>query len=776
MESPSSPEGDDAQGALTLAGRVVDVQGRPIADAVVSVDSLPPARRRASGDGRFTFEGLAERTYRLHARSSDGLAATRQLLLERDTPDVQLVLEVAAALEVTVVQGLGQEPVPEALVSVEGDLTLSGTTDVRGKVTLNGLVRGRHVISASHEGFAPERVALFEDRGTGTRHLALLLRPGVGVSGQVVDARGAPVADAVVQAIVPSALDVEAARAGVSARSDASGHYRIPALPTGTFRLSAEHQELGSALSEAVQVDAGGREPAPVRLVLQGGGRLTGIVYRASGEPAAGAVVGVRAAGAAALLGARRSARTDAEGAFSVAGLPRSELWVEARLEGAVAQPQSVSLEDGSGDVSLLLESAGVIRGTVASSDGKPLAGAQVAAIPDAAERRMGLGDSRVGQYAADVSDSVGQFQLSGLLPGKYRLHASMVHAVQSSSFWMEAPVLAETGDMNVRLVVSAMARLRAQVTLADGSEPKVLAAALSLAPPMTFAGAGGALLLEDVPPGNHVVSVSAPGFQAHEVDVPNVREGEDRDLGRIVLERGLVLTGTVTGAQGVPAVAARVSAGAQLKGDGRGLGGAVASATTDEQGQFVLEGLKPGSLVVLAEHAELGRSAPVTLIIGPDAAPLALQLESSSRLVGTVTRNGKSVHGAAVVAAPGGSSTVRLAVVTQADGRFRFDSLSTGPHVLTAGLRLSPALQLARRFSVVVGEQQEPLEMDVSTRGPELSLYVPADTTSLVQLHLVSGHVRASTRSWNCSFRRGARARAGSVCRRQEARWCCPG
>ncbi len=736
-------------GVLRLLGRVIDEEARPVAGASVSVDSVPLRSQLTSSDGAFRFEGLLGRSYQLSARTEDGRATTRQLLLDRETPEVDLLLRAAAAFEVTVLHATERRPLPNATVTVEGQPSLIGTTNAEGKLTLTGLPRGRHVVNASHEGFAPTRVPVFEDRGSGTRPVLLQLSPGSAVFGRVVDSAGRGVAGAVVQAVVPNALSPDTLRAGLAVESDAEGSWRIAALPSGTFWVNAVHPEFGPSSSASFEVGGDGREVGPISVIMGAGAHLTGQVFEASGSPAAWSTVSVRAAGAAARVGVRRSVQADDHGLFTVKGLPRTELWVEARLEGAVAPAVVVDLAEGEADVTLLLETAGVIRGVVVSSRGEPLPGAQVAAVPEDGERRVSLGDSRIGQYAADVSDDLGQFQLSGLLPGHYRVRASTTHAVQTMNFWMGSSVVAETGDTEVQVVVDAMARLHGTVELYDGSPPDVVIVALSLAPPASFRGNGGAFVLEDVPPGNHVVSIASPGLLPHEVELPGVQAGQDLDLGRIILERGFGVSGVVQSADGVPVAGARVNAGPQLTGDGQGPKAVAAGVSTDDAGHFTFPGLEPGVSMVMAEHPDLGRSTPLAVQVGPGMVPLLLELRPAGTLSGIVTRGGKPVYGAAVVAAPGGSSTVRLAVATRADGRFQFDRLSEGPHVLTAGLRLSPTLQLAHRVSVDVGAMTDPVAIDASTGGPEVTLSLSSEDaqgTPLAQMHFVSGDVRAST------------------------------
>src|SRR5688572_26721924 len=115
--------------SVTLHGRVVDAHAEPVDGAAVSIDSVPPRALRVSKDGAFAFEGLARRTYRLLARSSDGMAATRQLSVDAETPEVELVLEPAAALEIAVHGALDARPIAGVRVRVDEDPNVEGTTD-----------------------------------------------------------------------------------------------------------------------------------------------------------------------------------------------------------------------------------------------------------------------------------------------------------------------------------------------------------------------------------------------------------------------------------------------------------------------------------------------------------------------------------------------------------------------------------------------------------------------------------------------------------------------
>jgi hypothetical protein len=102
----------------------------------------------------------------------------------------------------------------------------------------------------------------------------------------------------------------------------------------------------------------------------------------------------------------------------------------------------------------------------------------------------------------------------------------------------------------------------------------------------------------------------------------------------------------------------------------------------------------------------------------------------------------------AAVVASPNGLATGRFAVLTQSDGRYRFERLSGRDYVVTAALQKGPAEQVLQ--SVVARLEGETTSVDIDvTFGPsrvqvEL-LHADAKLPSGGLLYLATGSVRAT-------------------------------
>jgi protocatechuate 3,4-dioxygenase beta subunit len=741
------PSEDEPVGALSLRGRVVDDDARPVEGALVMLNAVPSRSVSSAHDGVFRFEGLLPRPYMVQARSGPLVAQAREVRVAAGAAEVTLVLRRAAALAAEVRNADDRRPIAGARIEAAGQHDLVATTDSDGNATIEGLGTGRHVIMASATGYASLHVPVFHDsrRAAGTR-VALLLRPGTEVFGRAVDEGGAPIEGAVIQALQPgSASPSEDSGIGDRAVTDADGHWKIAALPAGTFRFTAVHEQFAPAYSAATIID--GRHPTgPVVITLRSGALLTGQTVDRGGEPVAFALVTARGAGV------HRSTMTDHLGDFEMAGLARAKLQIEARASDATAPARTIDLTSGDADIVLALDSEGVIAGVVVDAQARPVSGAMVAAVPDDRGMVAQLASSRSGLYASSTSDEGGVFRLRGLSAGRYRLRAAAQDTVQSPRFWLQPSLLAEVGDEDVRIVLEASAKLHGLVELSDGDAAEHFAVALALLPPTEFKDTEGSFVIDEVPPGNHLITVTAPGHEPHKLDV-QIAAGEDGDLGRIVLRPGRSIAGVVLDGNGSPVARATVLAGEQLLGDGSRPGGATLTTQSDEQGRFELSGVPAAPLTLLAEHPVHGRSAPLLATLAQGGEQVELRLGAVTALSGTVTSHGHPVAQAAVVATPTDVATGRFVVMTQADGRYRFERLAEGSYTITAALNPTPTMQLLQSVAAQVGRNGNggEIDIDIQLGGPTLAVHVleasgrPVDNA---QVYLVSGSVQAGTLS----------------------------
>ena len=240
-------------------------------------------------------------------------------------------------------------------------------------------------------------------------------------------------------------MTVVAAPTGAESRSDADGRFRLEVEEGRTVRLQAHHSDLGFASAQV-------RAPATgVELRLQPGAGLE-VRVLAEGRPLPEAAITVQQRGGeGAVFHADRT--TDTSGVLRFLGLPAGALSVEALLPATGARAAlMVEARDGVvTPVTLLLPVVGVVRGTVVTRTGAPVAGAFVGV-----EEAEGL-PARSGED--------GSFELKGLPTGReFRLTA------RTPELALDVPVTARAGQTGVRLVLRDRLLYRGRVVGPTGA------------------------------------------------------------------------------------------------------------------------------------------------------------------------------------------------------------------------------------------------------------------------------------------------------------------
>ena len=198
--------------------------------------------------------------------------------------------------------------------------------------------------------------------------------------------------------------------------------------------------------------------------------------------------------------------------------------------------------------------------------------------------------------------------------------------------------------------------------------------------------GPDGSCVLRDVPPGEWVLSVRAPGFSAHFEDV---RFAERQALPpiRVILVPACALAGRVLIADGKPLPGVTVRAVRPWAGGDRGFNRVECRA--DDEGRYRLEGLGRGThdLWVLLPSGVL-RGGGCVLV--PEVSTYDIRLAAGGSVRGRVLEDagGAPVAGAQVVVevrgnwSPDGwdgSRGAKAAAATSADGTFAFGDLPAG-------------------------------------------------------------------------------------------------
>jgi protocatechuate 3,4-dioxygenase beta subunit len=276
-----------------LSVTVVDERGWPVDAAQVSASSLAadaPLRTTAFTDKR--GEAPLKRARGIPLRVEVSAPGHAPKIVTTDGTGDSLRVELTPAEQATgeVVAARGRDAIAGAEVTLYTDLGVRhARTDANGAFTLADLAPGGARLRVRALGFAPITRALTIPDSGGRRPYAIprieLAAEGV-VEGEVVDARGDPIAGArVAKDHVPTWLVVGASPEGI-ALTDAKGRFQLAQLPEGSVALEAYAPDYGRARAEGVKVVAS-RTTSGVKITLT---RDTGEDAASKGPAASGSV------------------------------------------------------------------------------------------------------------------------------------------------------------------------------------------------------------------------------------------------------------------------------------------------------------------------------------------------------------------------------------------------------------------------------------------------------------------------------------------------------
>ncbi|MCU0225132.1 MAG: carboxypeptidase-like regulatory domain-containing protein [Acidobacteria bacterium] len=200
------------------------------------------------------------------------------------------------------------------------------------------------------------------------------------------------------------------------------GAFRIERLPTGTATVEVEPNGYAPVKKDKVLVQA--EHGADVgTLTVERGAAISGTVVDEAGKPVAEAEVATQSLSMTGGF-VRRECTTGADGAFALAGLPADRTYeVTASHAGFASASQKELKPDGDAlTLTLRAKGSGTVTGRVVTGNPPvPVAGLFVEAIPKGDSSPMGMmtalgmGVEKRAVHAAD-----GRFQLEDLVPGKY--------------------------------------------------------------------------------------------------------------------------------------------------------------------------------------------------------------------------------------------------------------------------------------------------------------------------------------------------------------------
>jgi hypothetical protein len=314
---------DSTAGACKVYGTIT-YKGEPIPRGNLSAvtfdtDNLLGVEWKAArmlDGGKFEFAGLAPGEYQLNL-DNDG-PQVRMPLEVPDAPEMHVDLRLPeSGLEGHVVDDATQTPISGAEVVLRSTEEVQGGgvlgqllsregrsvrkwSDDEGRFAFERLAPGEYTLAArppnakptpdaagsNTDLHGPSEPMLVRVEENVTQHDVLLRLPhALSLEGRVVDTQKNPIQGATVLV----SLQKGSGDSVQHARSDASGHFVITGLASGTYRATATATGFADGTTSNVKVERDAVKPPECEIALQKGVHVSVRVYSADGSPASGA-------------------------------------------------------------------------------------------------------------------------------------------------------------------------------------------------------------------------------------------------------------------------------------------------------------------------------------------------------------------------------------------------------------------------------------------------------------------------------------------------------
>jgi protocatechuate 3,4-dioxygenase beta subunit len=506
------------------------------------------------------------------------------------------------------------------------------------------------------------------------------------------------------------------------------GAFTLDDVPAGTWSVAVTADGYQPAHTGGVVVEEGSVADG-VEVKVTKGAVVKGHVTDAqSGAPVANASVTFTQSGSprapVMILSEATDSEltTDADGRFEADGLAPGTQTVHVTHPDYTDASQSFNVQANGASVEIHMDQGGVLAGTVASSTGQPVAGAEVE-FAEAGAGGPGFGRfGGLGGGQSTVADATGGFRFDHLSPGRDTLTASLRSATSAP-----LDVVLQAGQPQENLVLQLTVGSTIQGTV-SGLPPEMLTGATVMASASegyfqsTRVGADATFEFDNVPSG--VVTLRGTAIDATGSTrsvTKQVTASDDQPVlaTQLVFDQGFTLSGTVT-QNGQPVGSAMVFAALQ------GGGGRQASARTDDSGSYTLAGLQDGTYTVGAVSSlTSGMASKRTTITLTSDQSLDIAFPSAGISGQVVEADSKAPlpDASVTIAAQDatGGPTRTLGASTDSNGQFSFTNLDEGPYALTAS---KPDYQLAQRNVTAAEEGTEGLVVELS-RGAGIAIKV---------------------------------------------------
>ncbi len=407
---------------LSLAGRVLDKDGKPISAAKVLLgDSRfvsQPNQTRTDDSGQFKLSSLASGETTLTVQASGHAPEMRRVTVGTNTAPLEFRLENGYELKALVLDEFNT-PVRSARVTIDQwqnrqTIDLSGTTDNRGRLTLKSAPRDGMSGSIYKSGYMQSSGIAFVADG---EEKTFILRKSAKITGSVVDAE------------TKQPIEQFEVTRGQSYGGDEIywQNYNPIKGSFGEFSLTLDQQNISALRAEADDylptiVSLTSNSALHLTFELKKGSGPKGIAQSPDGQPVQGAQLAVVSKGTSLTLGKtkfgntgdRKISTTDASGAFSLRPEPNGEKIIVLHRSGYA----EVSFSNFVSGSTIKLQPWGVIEGVLKIGDNVGT-NQSLLLTPDPTGMNRFWYDYN--DYLA-TTDAQGKFVISNVPPGERRV------------------------------------------------------------------------------------------------------------------------------------------------------------------------------------------------------------------------------------------------------------------------------------------------------------------------------------------------------------------
>jgi protocatechuate 3,4-dioxygenase beta subunit len=364
-----------------LVVTVTDEDNRAISNASVSLSDINARKELTDKDGKATLHAVPPGWVAVEA-SADGFAPNGRyasIAISKEPTEIAIALKKGVPVAGRVVDEAGK-PIKDAHVTPRSPRAWGGfnswqnvVTDEKGMWKIPALAPGTYTFAANDGDHAPSDSKQTTIGTRATEGVEIVMKAGGVMGGTVVSTDGKAVPYATVR--IARAEPGNQQGFGGALRqtvADDKGVFFIKGLPREKLQIRAESD---AAASKLIPVDlATAAQAKDLKVTLDVTGTIGGIVVDETGQPVAeasvNATVDFMGGGdiAAASLSGFSTATTDGGGAFTIRGLPDGKYKVWAQRPGSGNEEwgqHGVAAKTGDKGVRVVLAAPGTITGKI---------------------------------------------------------------------------------------------------------------------------------------------------------------------------------------------------------------------------------------------------------------------------------------------------------------------------------------------------------------------------------------------------------------------------